>query len=161
MGRTTILIDTREKKPWEFRHWATQRKGLKHGDYSVKGLEGKIAIERKSLPDLFQSFTKTRKQMVKRLTAMGKLDYPVMIVEASLFDVVNGYSRSSANGRLLFGSVSALCAYHGVGFVLANNREEAELTAVFMIEGFIRLNKLDKGKEDTRFTLRKKRALQG
>lgn len=43
----TILVDTREQTPWEFSHYSTAKQKLDTGDYTVSGLEDKLAIERK------------------------------------------------------------------------------------------------------------------
>ena len=48
-----IIIDTREQIPWEFRDLPTEPGTLDTGDYSVSGLEHLIAVERKSLDDLW------------------------------------------------------------------------------------------------------------
>ena len=51
-----IVVDTREQTPFEFRHekyeTTTKQGTLSVGDYSLAGLEDKVAVERKSLPDL-------------------------------------------------------------------------------------------------------------
>ena len=53
-----IIIDTREQAPFTFRHermGATTEPGtLAVGDYSLAGLEDRVAVERKSLPDSFK-----------------------------------------------------------------------------------------------------------
>ena len=48
----TAIIDTREQAPLDLAPLATITGTLSTGDYSVKGLEAVVAIERKSLPDL-------------------------------------------------------------------------------------------------------------
>jgi hypothetical protein len=50
----TILIDTREQRPFRFTRYEVQtvRQFLPSGDYSVGGLEDRIAIERKGPGDL-------------------------------------------------------------------------------------------------------------
>ena len=59
MSRKTIeprdivaIIDTREQAPLDLSPLRTEKGTLTTGDYSIKGLESEIAIERKSLPDL-------------------------------------------------------------------------------------------------------------
>jgi len=52
-----ILIDSREQAPFPFTGLRTERVALTTGDYSVKGAEDFIALERKSLPDLVSCFT--------------------------------------------------------------------------------------------------------
>ena len=48
----TIIIDSREQTPWDFTNGPECERGtLSTGDYSIKGLEDFIAIERKELED--------------------------------------------------------------------------------------------------------------
>lgn len=48
-----LVIDTREQKPLSFGQLRTIRKKLEFGDYSLQGFENRVAIERKSLQDLW------------------------------------------------------------------------------------------------------------
>ena len=43
----TIIIDTREQKPWTFTDHLTSHAKLDTGDYAIKGLEHELCIERK------------------------------------------------------------------------------------------------------------------
>ena len=51
-----IIIDSREQRPFDFLSQngdiETERGTLDTGDYSVAGLESRVAVERKSLADL-------------------------------------------------------------------------------------------------------------
>jgi ERCC4-type nuclease len=59
----TVVVDSREQLPYEFLGMVgpagealvvpTKVKGLASGDYSIEGMGDRIAIERKSLDDLF------------------------------------------------------------------------------------------------------------
>lgn len=84
----TILIDDREKKPWDL-SYKIERKRLKTGDYSIKGFEKKIAIEKKSglielLNDLTAKYRPTFERFLKRLSK-----YPVkcIVVEDTLSEL--------------------------------------------------------------------------
>lgn len=160
MPRPTIIIDTREKNPWEFPLFRIQRKALKFGDYSIAGYEKHIIIERKSVTDLFNSFIKTRKRMIIRLEEMGKFQCSALIIEGDIWDVIKGTKRSQVNGKLLFGSVCTLCASSGISLMMAGNRLNAQMTAQYLMEGFIRLRKIEKTSNDSSLQKRKNRALQ-
>jgi ERCC4-type nuclease len=43
----TIIVDTREQKPWSFENYTTAIRKLDTGDYSIEGLEHLLCIERK------------------------------------------------------------------------------------------------------------------
>lgn len=139
----------------------TKRATLKHGDYSIAGHEKHIIIERKSVPDLFTSFTATRSRMLIRLEAMGKFKCSALIVEGDIWDILKGSKHSGVNGRLLFGSVSTFCAFNGVALILAGDRLGAQTTAQHLIEGFIRLHNAKNPSNDKALEKRKKSALQG
>jgi len=58
-----ILVDTREQTPWSFpKTEQVERAGLTTGDYSLAGLEGLVAIERKSLEDFVSCCGKGRER---------------------------------------------------------------------------------------------------
>ena len=75
-----IIIDTREQAPFAFRHErmdATTEPGtLAVGDYSLAGLEDRVAVERKSLPDLVMCLGRERERFERAVYDMlrgGKL----------------------------------------------------------------------------------------
>jgi ERCC4-type nuclease len=82
-----IIIDTREQLPLTFTGHETIRRKLDEGDYNIEELEDKIVIERKSLPDLYQSITSDHQQFKKeilRARDKGKTFY--IFIEGTLQD---------------------------------------------------------------------------
>lgn len=53
-----IIIDSREQKPLTFTGHKTITRKLHEGDYNIEELIPSIVIERKSLPDFYQTITK-------------------------------------------------------------------------------------------------------
>lgn len=118
----TILYDDREKNPWTFLedNWPMKRKRLKVGDYTIQGLEDKIAIEKKSglqeiLTDLSGKKRKPFERFLKRLS-----DWPVksIIVEEPLSSNTL-YSaltilRKKSKGR---SKLTASTVYHWVAVI--------------------------------------------
>src|SRR5438045_3315092 len=49
--KPTLVIDTREQAPLIFARLASEVRGLPTGDYSIRGLETRFVIERKTIPD--------------------------------------------------------------------------------------------------------------
>jgi len=88
-----IVSDSREQLPWPFKKnkfVEDIKKGcLKTGDYSIEGFENKIAIERKSLADLFQTTGQGHKRFKKELERAKDLDYFAIIVEGSFTNIIN------------------------------------------------------------------------
>lgn len=62
-----IIIDTREQKPLKFTGHKTITRKLDEGDYNTPELEEYIVIERKSLPDLYQSITSDHARFKKEI----------------------------------------------------------------------------------------------
>jgi len=77
----TIIIDTREQRPLEFRGMKTLRRKLEVGDYSVRGLTKSVAVERKSKEDLFSTMTgKNRERFKKELERAAALNMMTYLV---------------------------------------------------------------------------------
>ena len=83
----TIIIDTREQQPWTFDNYATAKRKLDTGDYSVSGLEHLIGIERKkSVSEFANNIVEKRfEDVVERLS---KLKYSFILFEFDLKDVL-------------------------------------------------------------------------
>ena len=66
-----VVIDSREQHPLSFSSAVqTEVAALPIGDYSIKGLEDDVVIERKSLGDLLGSITHERERFGKELRKM-------------------------------------------------------------------------------------------
>ena len=75
-NRLPIIIDTREQLPFFVSpHWDEKItktvKGLTSGDYSLIGFENVVAIERKSLADLYSSLTNDRKRFEREFQRLA------------------------------------------------------------------------------------------
>lgn len=84
----TILFDDRERDPWMFisDYWPMERKRLKVGDYTIKGLEEKFAIEKKSglLEVLTDLSAPSRKRFERFLEKLSKIETKIIIVPEPL-----------------------------------------------------------------------------
>jgi hypothetical protein len=95
----TIIIDTREQKPWEFSNHATANHKLDTGDYSIQGLESVLAIERKrNISEFANNITESRfTDVVDRLS---KTKYSFILFEFDMKDVMNYPIGSNIPKRL-------------------------------------------------------------
>ena len=125
-----ILVDTREQRPFTFEH---ERYGvqiqpgtLSIGDYSLRGLEDKVAVERKSLPDLVQCLGRERERFKRELLRGAALDAFVVVVEAGWTDLAGGNFRSQLNPHAACQSVLAFMSRYRVPFLFAGSRPAAE-----------------------------------
>lgn len=79
----TAICDTREQDPLDLSPLKTELSGLETGDYSVKGLEHVVRVERKSLPDLVACVGRERERFDREVQRMLAYPVRVLVVEAS------------------------------------------------------------------------------
>ena len=123
-----IVIDTREQTPLPFSaEVPTERGTLYPGDYSIKGLETRFAIERKSLEDLIGSLIGkkeladgarryNRDRLIEELTAMRGHDFKCVIVTAPREKIEQHYYRSMIPPQNVIGMICSIEALTGVQF---------------------------------------------
>jgi hypothetical protein len=83
----TIIIDTREQKPWTFSGHIVANKKLDTGDYSIEGLENIVCIERKqSSSEFANNIVESRfKDVIER---MSNIKYAFLLLEFDLQDLL-------------------------------------------------------------------------
>ena len=98
-----ILKDTREQTPWEFNfaHTVAEEIGtIKTGDYTIKGLEDKICIERKGCIEEFaNNLGREYSRFKKELIRMDEFPHAFIICEFPLKDLME-YPFHNHNVRL-------------------------------------------------------------
>lgn len=133
-----IVVDSREQAPFSFAHerYAAQvRQGaLTVGDYSLAGLEDRVAVERKSLPDLVQCLGRERERFERELLRGAALDAFAVVCEGSRLELARGEYRSHLNPHAACQSVLAFTARYRVPFLFAGSRQAAE----YVTWGFLR-----------------------
>jgi len=125
----TIIVDTREQHPYAFDGppLTVIRKKLDAGDYSIAGMEDRVAVERKSLDDFAGTLTnaKRRERFFAELTRMENHDLCCVVVEGSIADILAGRYSSSANPVSVFGAAVGLMTDQHVPVVFAGDRQHA------------------------------------
>ena len=115
-----ILQDHREGLPWK---WSDAcRVEIVHlptADYSMgNGWSGRVACERKSLPDLINSLTTARRDVFLDVCRrMQAYEHRLLVVEADIADVLAHRYVSRANASSIVGSTVAL--FHDYGLASA------------------------------------------
>lgn len=136
-----IIQDTREQTPYTFAKIIppppVEVATLSSGDYSVKGLERHIAIERKSLIDAFGTFGKGRDRFERELDRLSQLRFAAVVIEAD-FDTIarRPPARSRLKPKTVFRSMAAWGIRHGVHFYWCPNRAAAEKWTFILLERF-------------------------
>jgi ERCC4-type nuclease len=118
------IIDTREQLPLALAPLRVEAGTLATGDYSVKGLETVVTIERKSLPDLLGCVGTERERFDREIQRM--LAYPcrAIVVEATWGDVEAGQWRNQVTPAAALGSLLGWIAA-GVPIVMAGDHARA------------------------------------
>lgn len=117
------LIDSREQMPLEL-GMTCERATLATGDYSVRGLQRFVAIERKSLGDLLACCGRERERFDREVQRL--LAYPTraLVVEASWGEIELGQWRSQLTSKQVGASLVSWIA-QGLPVVMAGSRDRA------------------------------------
>jgi DNA excision repair protein ERCC-4 len=139
----TIMVDTREQCPFSFADIVppplVEVGTLATGDYSVKGLEEQITIERKSLIDAFGTFGSGRQRFERALERMAGLKYAAVVIEADWHQILrNPPPFSQLNPKTVLASAVAWTQRYGVHFWPCPNRAFAERLTYRLLERFWR-----------------------
>lgn len=147
----TVLVDTREKQPWELsssRVLGREFIKLDTGDYTVEGLEDKLCIDRKaSVNELAGNITQAR--FKRELERIREFPHAFIILEASAQDVFD-YPHSAdlppavrkkirINGNYLMRCLNRMQIKYGFNVIYAGNRENAQRIAVNLMEDVLEL----------------------
>lgn len=120
----TAIIDTREQLPLDLAPLRVEVGTLATGDYSLKGLEHIVALERKSLDDLLGCIGQDRERFQREVQRL--LAYPVraLLVEATWADLEAGDWRSKVTPAAALGSCLGWIT-GGLPIVMCGNHERA------------------------------------
>lgn len=134
-GLITVLTDTREQRPWSLdpTRFVTERATLQTGDYTVKGLEDRLCIERKGLGDFVGTVISDWIRFRKELYRLASFDFALIVVEADLGDVYAHRYESDANPESVVGRANAIFLDHGIQVAWWGSRSHC----VSMTENFL------------------------
>lgn len=129
----TIVRDTREQegKGWNFRASkncaGVVREKLDVGDYSIKGLENIVCIERKTIGDLWSTLglQKNYERFLREWDRAKNHRMKYLIIEGTLADVNRGYRWSKVHANLIHAKLFSLQVKHNVHVVFAGRQDVA------------------------------------
>lgn len=143
-----IIRDSHEKKFfWTFANYDEVReivdKKLDTGDYTIKGLENKLCIERKhSIAEFAKNIVE--KRFKAQLQRMNKFDYSYLILEFGLDDVYNyPYVKSipydirkkiKIRGPFLFKKLAEITVKYDVNIFLCQHPKYAEEMVISLMK---------------------------
>lgn len=151
----TVAVDQREKHPYTFEDVPPARDNggrrlvvktapimLPSGDYSVYGWVQEVAIERKSLEDLYATLGQHRDRFKREMERLrDDYQYAIVVVEASPEEVLHP-SHYRPDWRSQLNPLSVWATYHtwpiryGVEWILAGSRRMAEVITFHRLERF-------------------------
>lgn len=157
----TILIDSQEKHPFVFqglRHDADAQSrplavpimwkslGAHHGDYSLSGWEGHVAIERKSMNDAhgtFLGWSERRERFEEELEYLSGIECAAVVIECTRGQLYanapsQGKKSSQENAKILMRTVLSWEQRFSVPFMFCDTRRLAEVEAFRLLQQFFR-----------------------
>lgn len=129
-SKFTIIRDSREKdgSGWDFRASANctgmEVKKLDTGDYSIKGYEDLIMIERKTIGDLWGSLTLQRERFMKEMERAREYPVRYLIIEGSLKEINSGFRYSQVRPEFILASLMSLQIKYGVHVMFTDSRTD-------------------------------------
>lgn len=123
-----VVVDTREQLPLALPN--SRRGTLRVGDYSLEGMEEVVAVERKSLADLFGCIGRERERFERELEKLAKLPYPALVIEANMADILAGAPFSEVHPHAAIGSVIAWATRYRIPCWLCGTRRNAAATVL-------------------------------
>ena len=134
----TLIIDTREKNPWNLESRAIQSviaKKLNSGDYSIEGLENKICIERKqNVAELAGNVTQQR--FMDELERMSKIERSYLLLEFSIDDILaypvgsdipkSKWKYLRVKGQFIINRLTYLSIKYNIHVIFCGDRDNAE-----------------------------------
>lgn len=139
-----LVIDTREtnalfKKP--YKGMIVTRNTLKTGDYSVRGFEDKVCIERKSIQDLFVSLGSERSRFYDEIERMKTYESKVLLVEGKHEDCLCFKPYTKMHPNAVRASLMSIWVRHGIPIYFATNRHWAEVFVIDYLVKYYRIKR--------------------
>jgi len=141
-----VVTDTREQAPFTFGEItdargrvlevATCRAGLKTGDYSIRGLEDEIAVERKSRTDLYGTVGRGRGRFERELERLAAMAAPAVVIECDLASLLRPPSRSKVSPTSVVNSLIAWSVRHRVPVWPCPGRRFAEIVTYRLLQHY-------------------------
>lgn len=149
-----IIQDTREKEPWDFSFYDidTEVRKLDTGDYSIKGLEHKLCIERKrttgeiaiNLGSKIDTFT-------RELERMKEIEFKYLIFEFDIktlqsFPALSGIPKEALKGirmnaGFMIKSLERLESEYGFETIYCSSKDQAnEIAYQIMKDIYVRFS---------------------
>ena len=138
-----IVIDQREKLPYQFSgpkyaDVQVETGVLQTADYSLRGFESRIGVERKTADDLVSSISSRRARFERELERGMGLEVFAVVVECDFLDIARGKYTPKMWPKAACESILALMQRYRCPFVFAHNRQGGEYATHGILRHFLR-----------------------
>lgn len=134
-----VAVDTREQKPYRFAR--SLLKTLPTGDYSIVGLEDRVAVERKTKADAYSSLGRGRARFRRELERLSRFEYAAVVIEASLPEFLQAPAFSHMNPKAAASSIIAWSVKFRVCVFFAGDRRHGNALTRQVLEKFWRYHR--------------------
>jgi len=139
----TIVIDSREQKPFFFDECEINVKALKTGDYSIKGYEDEISLERKTLVDFVHSIIQDRDRFEREiLRAKKTLKYFAIIVETDFKSLWTAKLFSKVNRATIENTILRWSVKYGIPIIPVGTRAKGKHAVLQLFDEWVKCHTL-------------------
>lgn len=132
-----IVVDTREQVPWRFddiKGIELVRAKLDAGDYSIVGLERRVAIERKSIDDWHGTVLRDRARFYRELEALRAYEFRCVIIESSIRNIIERQYSAQVAPSSSLGFIAEIAVAQSVPVYLGGTRAESQVLAGVLLK---------------------------
>jgi DNA excision repair protein ERCC-4 len=135
-----IVQDSREQSPFSFCGIPVEVTvdGLEAGDYSLRGFERRIAVERKELQNLVGCLSGERDRFERELARLRGYDCAAVVVEAPAYALRTGHYRGKLDAGAAWQSVLAFSMRYRIPFIFCADRADAEAVTYDLLRHYAR-----------------------
>ena len=144
----TVIVDTREQLPYTFDSIEiggkrlvvpTDFQTLQSGDYSIRGMENLVTIERKSVNDFYGSITTGRSRLEAEFERMESMQFSAIIVEGRLESVLEPTLHGRRiTSQAIRATVASWSIKYQTRWLFVASRTYGELMTFELLEKFYR-----------------------
>ena len=140
-----LVIDTREqdqlfKRPPK--GLVCVRDGLRAGDYSIRGFENCLSVERKSLPDFLSSIGTNRERFKRELGILQGYEHKWIFLEATHEECLTFNEHSSMHPNAVRQTIASIEIRYGIPFYFQKDRHFMER---HLLDLFIKYYRVKRG----------------
>ena len=135
-----VVVDSREQAPFTFSGLPVEVEvgALEAGDYSVRGFERRVAVERKALGDLVGCLGADRQRFERELARLRGYDEAAVVVEAPAVALRTGRYLGRLDSGAAWQSVLAFSMRYRMPFIFCADRADAEAVTFDLLRHYAR-----------------------